>query len=309
LIQRYQAKAISLPTESLAAFAQASAILFEDTGAPGMKAAAHEFADTLLEARVPVAGDQAFFSSASRGQPDLEATTDAGNALIDVFRVIEDERYLAAAQSAARAVTSPRMGWVATKKGFAVRTPEAQSLYNIPLTAEVALFLRRAASAGATKASANQAASAFHFIAIHQAAVGRWYLNVGARTPMNLQAWAGTLLALASTRTAENQGIVGGGVAGLWSAAFMDSGTSVRGPLLDQRGLGVALSLRLFQRFAGASRDADLAYGHVLNHRRSDGTAAEARPDDGIAQAYYALAFAERAFALRHPNRWYRRLI
>jgi hypothetical protein len=309
LIQRYKAKTISLPTESLAALAQAAALLFEANGAPGMKAAAHEFADTLLEARVPVADGQAFFSSSSRGQPDLGATTDTGNALIDVFRVTEDQRYLAAAQSAARAVTSQRMGWVATKKGFAVKTPGAHSLHNIPLTADVALFLKRAASAGGAPASADQAESAFHFIDLNQAAVGRWYLNVGANTPMTLRTWASTLLALASTRNPDRQGIVGGGAPELWSEAFRDSGSPRRTPLVDMRGLGVALSLGLFQRFAGTRRDADLAYRSILDDRRADGTFRVARPDDTIAQATYALAFADRALALRRPGEWYRRLI
>jgi hypothetical protein len=309
LIRRYQAKAISLPTESLAALAQAAALVFETTRAPSMKATAEQFAATLLETRVPVAGDQAFFSSTSRGQPDLDATTDAGSALIEVFRVTEDRRYLAAAQSAARAVTSRRMGWVVTKEGFAVRAPGTHSLYSIPLTADAALFLKRTASAGGPPASADQAKSAFHFIDLNQAAVGRWYLNVGAITPMTLRPWASTLLALASTRTAEDQGIVGGGAPGLWAEAFTDSGSPRRTPLVDTRGLGVALSLRLFQRFAGAQRDADLAYRSILDDRRADGTVRVARRDDTIAQATYALAFAERALALRRPNNWYRRLI
>jgi hypothetical protein len=308
-IQRYQAKAISLPTESLAALAQAAGLVFETNGAPGMKAAAEQFAAKLLEARVPVAGDQAFFSSTSRGQPDLEATTDAGSALIEVFRVTGDRRYLAAAQSAARAVTSRRMGWVVTKEGFAVRTPRTPSLYSIPLTADAALFLKRTASAGGSPASADQAKRAFHFIDLNQAAVGRWYLNVGANTPMTLRPWASTLLALASTRTAEHQGIVGGGAPGLWSEAFTDSGSPRRTPLVDIRGLGVALSLRLFQRFAGAKRDAALAYRSVLDDRRADGTVRIARPDDTIAQATFALAFAERALALSRPGDWYRRVV
>jgi hypothetical protein len=309
LIRRYQTRAISLPPESLAALAQAAALVFKTTGAPGMKTTAEQFAATLLGARVPVAGDQGFFSSTSRGQPDLEATTDAGSALIEVFRVTGDRRYLAAAQSAARAVTSRRMGWVVTKEGFAVRSPGTHSLYSIPLTADAALFLKRTARAGGPAASANQAKRAFHFIDLNQAAVGRWYLNVGANTPMTLLPWASTLLALASTRTAEHQGIVGGGAPGLWSEAFTDSGGPRRTPLVDMRGLGVALSLRLFQRFAGARRDADLAYRSIIDDRRADGTVRVARRDDTIAQATYALAFAERALALRRPDGWYRRLI
>jgi hypothetical protein len=270
-----------------------------------MKAAAHEFADTLLEARVRVANGEAFIGSASRGRPDLEATTDAGNALLDVFRVTRGARYLAAAHDAASAVRS--LGWATTKEGFAVRIPGASRLYSVPLTAEVALLLKRAKGIGAAKGSAHEAESAFHFLAVHQAAVGRWYLNIDAKTPMTLETWARTLLALASTRNVTNQGIVGGGVAGLWAAAFTNSGSPRRGPLTDRRGIGVALSLRLFQRFAGGSRDADIAYGSILEHRRADGTVEEALPTDSIAQAYYALAFAERAIALRDPNQWYQR--
>jgi hypothetical protein len=309
LIQLYQGNRLSLSTEALAALAQAAALMFDSSGAPGMKAAAHDFAEGLLDARVRVGPDQAFFGSTSRGHPDLEATTDAGNALIDVFRVTNDERYLLAAQSAARAVASQGMGWTRTGKGFAVRIQGTPRLYSIPSTAAAALFLKRAANAGAGRRSATEATSAFHFIDVHQAAVGRWYLNVGAKTPMTLRTWATTLLALASTRAVDHQGIVGGGVPGLWSAAFSPSGTPIHSPLLDKRGLGVALSLRLFQRFAGTASDAHLAYRSILDNRRPDGTIEEARPDDDIAQADYALAFAERALALRRPKQWNDRLV
>jgi hypothetical protein len=307
LIQRYQPKAIALPTESLAALAQAAALLFEGNGAPGMRAAARRFADTLLQGRVATRSGQAFFGSTSRGNPDLQATTDAANALIEVFRATGDERYFHVAQSAARAVRS--MGWSATKTGFAVRMPGTKRLYSIPLTADVALLLKRMSSLGGSAGSAREAKGGFHFIAVHQAAVGRWYLNDGAKTPMTLDTWARTLLALASTRSIENQGIVGGGAAGLWTAAFTSAGVLRRSPLADKRGIGLAMSLRLFQRFAGTSRDADLAFGPVLDDRRSDGTAKEGRGNDAVVQSYYALAFAERALALRRPTEWGRLLL
>jgi hypothetical protein len=307
LIQRYQPKTISLPTESLAALAQAAALLFEANGAPGMRGAARHFADTLLEARVATGSGQAFLGPASRRTPDLQATTDAGNALIEVFRATGDKRYLAAAKSAARAVRS--MGWSETRTGFAVRTPGAKRLHSIPLTADVALLLRRMNPLGGPAGSAREATSGFHFIAAHQAAVGRWYLNVGANTPMTLETWASTLLALASTRSVENQRIVGGGAPGLWTAAFTDAGILRPSPLADKRGIGLAMSLRLFQRFPGSSRDGDLAFGSVLDDRRSDGTVKEGPGDDAVVQSNYALAFAERALALRRPSEWGRLLL
>jgi hypothetical protein len=305
LIRRYETKTIVLPVESLAALARASALMFDVTGAPGMQAVARSFTDTLLKARVPVGSGQAFFSSRSRGRPDLEATIDAGNALLDVFRLTRDTRYVTAARDAGQAVISKRLGFVSTSDGFAVAVQGAHpGLYSIPLTAGAALFLQRLAVTQTRPTALKYAQGAFEYVAKHQAAVGRWYLLVGAKTPMTLRSWAGTLLALASTSDARNQGIVGGGVAGLWSAAFTNSGSPRRGPLFDRRGLGLALSLRLFQRFASSSREADATYRSIFSDRRSDGTVEEAPSRDDVAQAYYALAFAERAFALRYPDRW-----
>jgi hypothetical protein len=177
------------------------------------------------------------------------------------------------------------------------------------LTADAALFLGRAATLGVPRRTTAASASAFRFVDANQAAVGRWYLNVGAKTPMSLATWARTLLALASTRAPENQGIVGGGTSGLWSAGFTSSGEPRRSPLVEADRLGVPLSLRLLQRFAGTNRDADLAYGYILGHLRPDATVDGARSSDSVAQAYYALAFAERAYALERPSGWDDRLI
>jgi hypothetical protein len=309
LIQLYQRKMISLPPEALAPLAQAAALLFETTGAPGMQDAARGFANTLLGARVKLGSSEAFYGSKSLGQPDVQTTMDAGNALIDVFRITRDQRYLSAARSAARAVTSRRLGWIRRKQDFAVRAANVRGLYSIVLTAEAGAFLGRAATIGATPGARDQAAGAFRFVDAHQAAVGRWYLNVGSKTPMTLVTWARTLLALASTRSPFHQGILGGGGPALWAAAFTSSGRPRRTSLVDTEGVGVALSLRLFQRFAGTSNDADLAYGKILADRRPDGTLRNAPPNESIPQAFYALACAERALALRRPDEWDRRLI
>jgi hypothetical protein len=304
LVQTYLTRVNTLPPEALAPLAQASALLFEATGAPGTKVAAQSFAATLLGATLPAGEGQGFFDSANPTRPSAETTTIAGNALIDVFRVSRDRRYFSAVESAARGIMSPQLGWTRTKRGFAIRIPRANGLYSIPLTAEAALFLQRAATIGAAPGSRAPSISAFRFVDTNQAAVGRWYLNAGANTPMTLATWARTLLALASTSNATHQGIVGGGEAAIWAEAFSTDGAPRGTPLVETSGLGVASALRLFQRFDTPGRHADKAYAYVLGGLRPDGTIDQAGQRDSTTQAYYALAFAERAFALRHPREW-----
>lgn len=304
LVRRYQARVDTLPPEALAPLAQASALLFETTGAPGMKTAARRFAVSLLAGRLPAGAGLGFFSSANPNRPDSETTAVAGNALIDVFRITRDRRYLSAVKSAVTGITSPQLGWTRTQRGFAIKASRPRRIYSITLTAEAALFLQRAAAIGAAAGASASAAGAFRFVDTNQAAVGRWYLNVGDNTPMTLSTWARTLLSLASTRKARYLGIVGGGEAGIWAEAFSTDGAPRRTPLVDTGGLGVASALRLFQRFATPGRHADTAYAHVLGRLRPDGTLNLAGKSDSTTQAYYALAFAERAYALRHPTEW-----
>ena len=308
LVRKYQARIDTLPPDALAPLAQASGLLFETTGAPGMKTAVQRFAAALLDARLPAGTGLGFFSSANPNRPDPETTAIAGNALIDVFRITGDPRYLAAVGDAVAAITSPQLGWTRTQRGFAIKAPGPGHVYSVLLTAEAALFLQRATSVGTAAGSGASAASAFRFVDANQAAVGRWYLNVGAKAPMTLAPWARTLLSLASTRKVKHQGIVGGGEAAIWAEAFSNEGAPRRTPVVDTRDLGIASALRLFQRFPAPTRHADTAYAHVLGRLRSDGTIDLARQSDSATQAYYALAFAERAYALRHPRKWNARL-
>jgi hypothetical protein len=304
LVQTFLTRVNTLPPDALAPLAQASALLFEATGAPGAKAAAQRFAATLLGARLPAGRGQGFFNSANPSRPSAETTEIAGNALIDVFRITRDRRYFSAVESAARGIMSPQLGWRRTKKGFAIRIARGKGLYSIPLTVEAALFLQRAATIGAAPGSRVPSISAFRFVDANQAAVGRWYLDAGANTPMTLGTWSRTLLALASTSNAINQGIVGGGEAAIWAEAFSSSGAPRRTTVVEGSGLGVASALRLFQRFDSPGRHADKAYAYVLGGLRADDTIVQAGQRDSTTQAYYALAFAERAFALRHPREW-----
>jgi hypothetical protein len=303
LISNYQPRIAELSSEALAPLAQGAALLFGATGAPAMRTAARSFADTLLQAQISVNGGKAFFGSADPRRSDLQTTIAAGDALLDVFNVTGDSRYRSAVQDALKAMRSSELGWAKTKNGYAVKVPRRRQ-YNIPETAAAALLLRRSAKLNINPAVRAEGTSAFGFVDANQAAVGRWYLNVGGKVPMSLTTWASTLLSLASARDLKYQGIVGGGAPALWSAAFTDAGIPRQIPLVDNRGVGVALALRLFQRFAGTAPDAETAYASVLSHLRPDGSVEWASPGDNVAQAYYALAFAERAFALRHANQW-----
>jgi hypothetical protein len=300
LIDRFRSEINALPADALAPLTKSAALLFEVTGAPGMRRATRIFADQLLQARVPVENGNAFYSLVRPGKPSEETTVEAGDALIDAFLATGEEPYRAAVADASRAVISRPLGWTRLRTGFAVRTMSGARYYSVSQTASAAAFLFRAAEINADPEAQPAAVKAMRLVTASQVAAGRWYENfVGHRSPMTLASWASTLLAMGSTGPASDRNIENAGAPGLWTAAFSSGGTPLNTPLSDQRGLGLAIALRLFNHASGTQSYADLACRYVLDDRRPDGTVKAAAPHDAVVQAYYALAFAQRAQRLK----------
>ncbi|MDP9225300.1 MAG: hypothetical protein M3P18_15945 [Actinomycetota bacterium] len=300
LIEHFRPEMNALPADALAPLTKSAALLFEVTGAPGMRRATRIFADTLLQTRASVGSGQAFYSSIRPGRPSEEATVDAGDALVDAFIATGNERYRAAVTDATRAVTSRSLGWTKVRNGFAVRVASyGARYYSVSRTAAAAAFLFRAAAIDANPQVRPAAARALRLVSASQAAAGRWYETFGARSPMTLASWARTLLALGSSGRSPLRDIENAGALVLWTAAFRGDGTPLNTPLVDRRGFGLAIALSLLQEAGGTKSYADLAYRYALDHRRDDGTVETAAAGDDVVQAYFTLAFAQRAYRLR----------
>src|SRR5205807_1947144 len=126
-----------------------------------------------------------------------------------------------------------------------------------------------------------------------QAAVGRWYADVGARLPMSLDEWGTTLFDLIADGSKESLGIVGAGVPAIYRNAFGAGGEVLVNVQTTGEPTGVAIALRALAAYEEVSL-ADRVLASLMKAIRSDGTITLAAPDDTEAQAYFALAFAQR---------------
>lgn len=163
---------------------------------------------------------------------------------------------------------------------------------NIALTANAALLLERAASLGDPKLLSS-ARSALNTIYTRQAAVGRWYANVGALIPMSMSEWAETLYALLADGSPTSLGIAGGGVPALYHSTFEEDGQLLHNTQTQSEPAGVALALRTLAAYPEVTL-ANKPFAYVMRSRRPDGTISLAAPNDAVSQAYFALAIAQR---------------
>ena len=224
LIER-QAKRISiLSPDSLASLARASAMVVRSTGAPRMRTIARDAMDRLLEARQPVGFGIGFLGGSRSVVPKPSLTAAAGTAALELARMTGESRYWRVAREAALAVIEPEAGWTTVPGGAAVDDPDDHRGPVVATTAEVALFLARAAEeADAPVAVPSRAA--LRVIARAQPAVGHWYATLGNRRPQTLSAWSTTMLAVVDPLTSRQLGGIGGaGVPDLRSAAFDGDG-------------------------------------------------------------------------------------
>lgn len=281
----------SLPAEALAPLTSAATESYAATGGVGARRLASRYGNQLMEAQTTRNGVTGFFGAGTDGRPGAEMTALAGEALMDLYRLTRERRYRRAAAEAVEAITSERLRWRRTDEGFGVSRPGRQAA-NVALTANAALVLRRADQLLDLPVRAEWR-GALRTVTEAQAAVGRWYSNVGGEAPMSLGSWARTLHMLLNVDTAEAAGIVGGGIDGMWQAAFTPSGAVRRDALTTEQPVDVAMALRVLAEY-GDPKYADLAFPRVLEQLGEDVRASDAGFSDPVAQAHLALAFAER---------------
>jgi hypothetical protein len=257
----------------------------------GARRLASRYADQLLEARTTRDGVTGFFGAKTDGRPGAEITALAAEALMDVYRLTRERRYRRAAVEATRAVTSELLRWKRTDEGFGV-SRLGRKTANVALTANATLVLRKADQLLDLPVR-DEWRGAMRTVTEAQAAVGRWPSNVGGTMPMTLGEWARTLHMLLNVDAGEAEGIAGGGVDGMWQAAFTQSGAVGRNALTTHQPTNVAMALRVFAEY-GDPRYADRAFPRVMEQLRRDGAMSGAGLSDPVAQANFALAFAER---------------
>jgi hypothetical protein len=280
-----------LSAEALAPLTSAAAIVYRRTGSSRAFSLDRQFANGLLESRVKRSGVSGFLSTSTGSAAEAQITAISGLALVDAYRATGENRYKNAALGAANDVTNPALGWISSSGDVGIRNGGANSGLSVAMTANAALLLERAGQLGNPGMLAKSRA-AFHTVYASQAAVGRWYANVGGRSPMNLSEWASTLYDLLADGSKESLGIAGGGVPALDDAAFGRNGQLLRNDLTNGEPVGVAMSLRMLAASPEVSQT-DEALGRLADLRRHDGTVSLARADDVTTQAYFALAFAQ----------------
>lgn len=288
-----------LSSEALAPLTEAASIAFKRTGSTRAFALIRQFAKGLLAARVTRDGVSGFFSASSGAAPRAQITALSGLALADAYGDTRESEYRAAVLAAASDVTSPALGWVSSPVGVGVAAAHGGRRPNVAMTANAALLLKRAGELGAPGAFAKYRA-ALRTVYSSQAAVGRWYANVGEHTPMSLGEWGTTLFDLSADGSKESLGIVGGGVPALYANAFAADGQLLQNSETVDQPSGVALALRALAAYQERGL-ADNALGKIIEHRRRDGTIILAESDDAVSQAYFALAFAQLLAARTDP--------
>jgi hypothetical protein len=292
LLNRESSRMDLLTPDALAPLTEAASIAFTRTGSTRAYGLVGEFANGLLAAQVTRAEKSGFFGATSGSVPQARTTAIAGVALAHAYKVTGDPRYRSAVLAAATDVTSPALGWTAASNGDGVREPGVAQGPNIALTANAALLLERAGALGDPGLLA-KARAALTTIYSSQAAVGRWYADVGGRRPMSLGEWATTLYDLIGDGSRESLGILGAGVPGIYANAFAPGGKLIKNRQTEGQPVGVALTLRAVAAWEESSL-AEKAFSKLIQLRRSDGTITLARADDLVSQADFALALAQR---------------
>jgi hypothetical protein len=251
------------------------------------------YAKYLLQAKLATDDGNAGFYSANEPQAvDTEFSLRAGLALEDAYDVTKDPALRSTILELTTTVTSRRFGWRSYRRGAGVA--DARQLgrgISVPNTALAAAFLSRAAVLTDTS-TRRFSAQALRSLASGQAAVGRWYSHLPSGTPMGLREWSTTLESLELIDSRLAQGILGGGVPGLHSAAFDSKGRLAKTELTtDDDRTGVARSYVVLARF-GDRRLSTPAITAIVEHLRSDGTVRQAPSGDVESQALYATAMA-----------------
>jgi hypothetical protein len=266
---------IAMSVDALAPFTLAAAEHYRASGAPYIRTLTRTYADTLLAgADIVSPGAAVYVSGDAPRKPSAGATAVAGAALAAAYNATGERSYLRGAREAARGLMGLRPRGVDGAVGYFFFATSGQVLG--PTATSAARKLLPAVRAAARRLPARIDGAGL---------AGR--------------AWI--LLALASSPSAADRATAGRGALRLRTNAFEADGTPSPLASSDPRRLGTALTVVLLQAVAQqvGNKGVGSVFAQAYRSARADGTITLTPGSSVTAQAYYALAFAERLSALR----------
>jgi hypothetical protein len=294
LLDKFAPPGRRVPPTSAAVFAEAAFLDAQATDSSRSRSTFKRLAQSLLRGRIPVGIGLAYPGPDGR-TPDALATIEVARTLLYFDLVDKDRHWRPAAARAVQAIVSPRLGWTKLRNGYAVREAGARRRYDIALTAEAGLVLSRIAVVGGGPLAQRYGASAIGMVRRAQISPGNWHKSLGGDGPMPVAERALTLYALHAVPSSPDQQLVLTTLPDLFAEAFEPWGQPRNSPLVGKRGIGAVLALRLLYLDPGRGPSEHVTRWFVT-HRRADGTFKDAAADDATTQAYFALAFATRAY-------------
>ena len=289
-IQHEVGKADTLRAESLAPLTSAAALIAQITRSPSARSTTRRLAAALSKARI--GPDNAFgLASAGRSQyPSAGLTALAGLAFLGAYQATGDPGDLSQAEMTATTLLQPQLGWQDTGAIAGVRSGRGKLSFDIAQTAMTALVLDdvgRYRQPGLIKSGDR----GFRMIFDSQVAIGRWYSIRGSHVQMSALQWGETLYALQQSRLSEAKRIARAGIPAIASAEFKRSGRPAADAASDP--VGAAAAAAAIASYPVPSIG-EAVSSTILGSRRSDGTIALAAAADDPAQAWFALALAQR---------------
>jgi hypothetical protein len=249
---------------------------------------------SLLRGRIPV-GIGLAYPGADGRRPDPFTTIEVARSMLYFDRVVHGKRWRPAAARTVQAIVTPRLGWTKRRDGYAVREPGARRRYDIALTADAGLVLSKLAAVGGGALAEQYGASAMGMVRRAQISPGKWHKSLGGNGEMPVAERAIALYALYALPSKPDQQLVLDALPDLFAEAFEPWGQPRHSPVVGKRGIGAVLALRSLYLDPGKSPSEHVTRWFV-EHRRADGTFKDAADDDITTQAYFALAFATRAY-------------
>jgi hypothetical protein len=294
LLRRLAPPGRRLAPAAAAPLAEAALLDAQATRSPSSRRAYERLASSLLRNRIPVGIGLAYPGPDGR-TPDPLVTIEVTRSLLYFDKVDPGPRWRPAAARAIQAIVTPRMGWTRRRDGYAIRQPGARRRYDIALTADAGLVLSQIATVGGGPLAKHYSDSALGVVRQAQVSPGRWHKSLGGNGPMPVAERALTLFALHALPSKPDQDVTLRALPDLFTEAFESWGQPRTSPLVGKRGIGGVLALRTLYLDPGRSPSEHVTRWYV-EHRRADGTFEDAAADDATTQAYFALAFAMRAY-------------
>jgi hypothetical protein len=294
LLKKFAPAGRHLPASVAAPLAEAALLDGQATGSKALLETADRLARSLLTGRIPI-GVGVAYPGKDGSRPDPLVTAEVARTLLYFDQVTKNPQWRPAAARVVQGMITPRLGWTRLRDGYAVREPGARRRYDIATTADAGLVISKLAAVGGGPLAQRYGRSALAKVRRAQIAPGKWHKSLGAAAPMPVAERALTLYSLHLVPDKAFQDITLRALPGLFTEAFEAWGQPRKSRLVGTRGIGPILALRALYRDPGRSPSEHVTRWFV-EHRRPDGTFEDVAPDDAVTHAYFALAFATRAY-------------